>query len=270
MKCPICSSKRNSKIFVATNIHGRISYSKHKFNILKCKDCECVYPEVKVNSKFYSQYYPKVYQRPSPLLEKIWINFNLYIKNRLLSQKGTLLDVGCGKGEFLMSLPKSIKGFGIDLQPQKITGAKFIKDDFLKHEFKTKFDVITFCHSLEHFSNAKKVINKAIKILNRNGKILIFIPNTNSLAFRYGQKYWFHLDSPRHLFLPNNQNIQKLFPQNTKISISYTPLEFPLDLYWSLKNKPILRAIYPIIKLFDHETMLVIAESMPLPTSKLQ
>ena len=174
------------------------------------------------------------------------------------------MDVGCGQGDFIYSLPQYISATGIDINAPK--SKNLIKDDFLKYRFKQKYDYITFWHSLEHFHNPKTVINKALSLLKKDGTLYISIPNTNSLAFKLGQQYWFHLDAPRHLFLPSNKNIHLLIPSHYSIKISYNPLNFPLDLYHSLKKYPYLRILYPFLKLFDRENMLIkIQESGPDP-----
>jgi len=258
MKCPICNSPKNVKIFLTANIHGRHQINSQKIDIFKCIKCGCVFPNIKVNKNFYKKYYPKNYQTPSDnkYLNRIWQIYNCHYKNKLIPENSTLLDVGCGQGDFIKQLPKNINSTGIDLNP-KITN-NIIKDDFLKNKFSTKYDVITFWHSLEHFSNPSKTINKAINLLNKNGLIIASLPNTNSLSFKLGQNNWFHLDSPRHLFLPSDKNIKYLFPKNCQLKIIYFPFEFPLDLFWSLKKYSYLKIIYPILKIFDHETMTVI------------
>lgn len=258
MTCPLCHSSKKQKIFSATNFHGRHQYSHQKIPILKCLKCGCIFPSIKINASFYQKYYPKYYRLKSNFLEKFWLFLNLSFKKTLLPHHCRLLDVGCGRGEFIKSLSTTIDATGIDLNSPKTKGLSLINDNFLSHKFNEKFDVITFWHSLEHFSDPQKTLNKALTLLKNNGRIIIAIPNTNSLAFKLGQKDWFHLDPPRHLFIPNNQNLKLLFPKNTKVKISYLPLEFPLDLFWSLKKYPLLRLIYPFLKIFDRETMLLI------------
>lgn len=257
MICPLCSSKKNNKIFIASNVHGRIKYGHEKVTILKCVDCQCIFPDVGVNSKYYKKFYPKHYQQASSFLEKFWISLNHRRKLKYLPQKGDLLDIGCGNGEFINQLPKSLKSIGIDLNPIEVSQKNILQKDFLKYKFTQKFDVITFWHSLEHFSHPHKTINKALSLLKTKGKLVISIPNTNSLSFKIGQKYWYHLDAPRHIFLPNESNIKKLFGKNHIVTIEYTPFEFPLDLFWSLKKKPVYRLFYPILKIFDRETMVI-------------
>lgn len=261
MTCPLCSSKKQSTIFTSTNFHGRHQYNREKIPILKCLKCGCIFPSIKIDSTFYQKYYPKHYRLKSNFLEKFWLYLNLTYKKSLLPHHCRLLDVGCGRGEFLKSLPAYIKATGIDFNSPKIKTLSLINDDFLTHKFNQKFDVITFWHSLEHFSNPRKAISKALSLLKTKGQIIITIPNTNSLAFKFGQKSWFHLDPPRHLFIPDNQNIKQLFSKKFKLKIAYLPFEFPLDLFWSLKKYPLLRLIYPLLKVFDRETMLIIVSA---------
>jgi len=259
MKCPLCQSLNNNFLFNSYNIHGHHYYGNQKFKLYECQQCKCIFPKINVDNNYFKKYYPHKYNKKSPLLEKAWSNFNNYLKKKFLPKQGTLLDVGCGEGQFLRSLPPTIHATGIDLNISPDSRLSFIKNDFIKYKFSQKYDVITFWHSLEHFPDPQKTINKAVKMLNNNGQIIISIPNTNSLAFKLGKENWYHLDSPRHLFLPNNINIKNIFPKKFKIKISYNPVEFPLDLFWSTKNIPLLWPIYPLLKLFDKETMFIIA-----------
>jgi SAM-dependent methyltransferase len=258
MNCPLCCSPKNTSIFTANNFHGHHQLNSQKIIIKKCLQCGCIFPKVKVDKNFYKKYYPQNYQVKNNFLGKIWQKLNDSYKYKLIPKNSSLLDIGCGQADYINSLPKNIHAFGIDINPLK--GKNLIKDDFLKHNFSQKFDTITFWHSLEHFSDPHQAINKSLSLLKKHGRILISIPNTNSLAFKISQNKWFHLDPPRHIFLPNNQNIKQLFPQNSQLKICYLPFKFPLDLYWSLKRKPYLRLIYPILKLFDRETMLIFFE----------
>ncbi|MFA6007714.1 MAG: class I SAM-dependent methyltransferase [Candidatus Shapirobacteria bacterium] len=258
MNCPLCFSKENTTIFIATNFHGHYQLNSQKIIFKKCLKCGCIFPKIIVDRQYYQKYYPQNYQTKSNLLTKIWQKLNDSYKYKFIPKNSRLLDIGCGQADYLKSLPQNVQAFGIDINPPQ--GKNLIKDDFLKHDFSQKFDTITFWHSLEHFSHPCQVVKKSISLLNKHGRILISIPNTNSLAFRISQNKWFHLDPPRHLFLPNDQNIKKLFPKNSKLKINYLPWEFPLDLFWSFYKKPYLRILYPILKIFDRETIFIYFE----------
>jgi SAM-dependent methyltransferase len=61
------------------------------------------------------------------------------------------------------------------------------------------FDVITMWHSLEHVHNPREVLRQAYFLLAPGGKLLIAVPNIESLPFRWFGKSWYGLDLPRHL-----------------------------------------------------------------------
>ncbi len=247
MICPICFYSKPKKIFIATNRHGSHQLSTENIPIYKCLNCGCIFPKVTINKNYYQKFYPSNYYSKQICLP----DFRKY----LFKRPGHLLDVGCGQGEFIYSLPKYITPTGIDINAPN--SKNLINSDFLKHNFKRRYDYITFWHSLEHFQNPRVVIKKALSLLKKDGILYISIPNTSSLAFRFGREYWFHLDSPRHLFLPNNKNIKLLFPANYSVKTTYNIWSFPLDLFHSLKKYPYLRFFYPILKLFDKENMLI-------------
>lgn len=255
MICPICQSSKTQYAFKSSNFHGHHQINSNKIVFDKCLNCSCIFPIIKIDKNFYKKYYFNNYQHPPNLLELIYFKLNIFSKLKHLPKSGDLLDVGCGQGTFIKNLPAKIKPTGIDLGD--IKGQNIINADFLKYKFTKKYDIITFWHSLEHFSDPHLAIEKAISLLKKQGKIYISIPNTNSLAFRLSTNSWFHLDPPRHIFLPNENNVKLLFPKKSKLKINYLPFEFPLDLYWSLKQKPYLKIIYPFLKFFDRETMFI-------------
>ena len=48
---------------------------------------------------------------------------------------------------------------------------------FLNNDFRNKFDYIFMFHALEHLENTNKYLNKIYNILNKNGKLIIEVPN---------------------------------------------------------------------------------------------
>jgi SAM-dependent methyltransferase len=61
------------------------------------------------------------------------------------------------------------------------------------------FDVITMWHSLEHVHRPMAVLEEAYRLLAPGGKLVVAVPNIDSLAFRWFGAAWFALDLPRHL-----------------------------------------------------------------------
>jgi len=99
----------------------------------------------------------------------------------------SVLDLGCGRGEFLELLKEyGVAGVGVDINKNfvKLTRKKNIKViekdaiEFLK-DSKKNFDVITAFHLIEHLDvdKQKKLVELAYKNLKDSGKLIIETPN---------------------------------------------------------------------------------------------
>lgn len=107
-----------------------------------------------------------------------------------LEKKLTVLDVGCGSGligKFLLDYD-NITIDGIEIDKKAIAEANKIKkyrkiynnsiDEILDDSIKLqKYDVIIFADLLEHLVKPYEVLTKISKYLNKNGFILVSIPN---------------------------------------------------------------------------------------------
>ena len=98
---------------------------------------------------------------------------------------GKLLDVGCGLGGLLASLPEDnkLEFFGIDFSTSAIDQiSKRIKGNFMEgnvHKLPYEdnfFDRVVCTETLEHVDDPKKVIAEIFRVLKPNGKLLITVP----------------------------------------------------------------------------------------------
>ncbi|MEK9953998.1 MAG: class I SAM-dependent methyltransferase [Pelagibacteraceae bacterium] len=125
-----------------------------------------------------------------------WLSTSQYINKFInflskvspLSKNTAILDIGCGRGTIIAKLADRFafiqKPIGIDIVKHKPQGKKIklIKANALKYlrSSKQNFDLILIKQSI-HFFNLKEVrqlILYAKKILNKNGRIVIFSLNT--------------------------------------------------------------------------------------------
>jgi 2-polyprenyl-3-methyl-5-hydroxy-6-metoxy-1,4-benzoquinol methylase len=61
------------------------------------------------------------------------------------------------------------------------------------------FDVITMWQSLEHVHRPLEVLRAAFELLRPGGRVVVAVPNLDSLPAAWFQENWFGLDLPRHL-----------------------------------------------------------------------
>jgi 2-polyprenyl-3-methyl-5-hydroxy-6-metoxy-1,4-benzoquinol methylase len=122
-------------------------------------------------------------------------------------QKGKILDVGCGTGAFLSTMKNAaweITGLEPDVAARdKAVSLYNIMPLPSPEIFKlpeNSFDAITMWHVLEHVHELHEYVIQLKKMITRNGKILIAVPNYTSYDAAYYQADWAAYDVPRHLY----------------------------------------------------------------------
>jgi len=130
------------------------------------------------------------------------------------SEKGTLLDIGAGTGDFLVVAQKEgwqTKGIEPSPKAKAIAINKgVIFADSLSDFQDNSFDVITMWHVLEHVPNLEEYLSELKRLIKPNGTIFIAVPNFKSFDAEYYGKYWAAYDTPRHLWHFSKNSIQKL------------------------------------------------------------
>ncbi|MFN3757522.1 MAG: class I SAM-dependent methyltransferase, partial [Flavobacterium sp.] len=167
--------------------------------------------------------FEKVYQ----LVKSFALKGKLKLVNQCQDGHGSILDFGCGTGDFLMQTQtNSWKSYGYEPNEKarelaKSKGLCLIDD--LNDVDDHFFDVITLWHVFEHLSDPEESIVNFKRILKPNGTLIIAVPNYKSYDAQYYGKFWAAYDVPRHLWhfsrksfeiLSDNQNmkVKKVLP----------------------------------------------------------
>lgn len=146
--------------------------------------------------------------------------FNLNYKRNIIASetfKGAkVLDFGCGAGEFIKYIQEDFETFGYEPDADArniaikkaakttiIANINLIEDDSL--------DVITLWHVFEHVENQKEMMALFHQKLNKNGVLIIAVPNHTSYDAKYYKEFWAAYDVPRHIFHFSKNGMQKLF-----------------------------------------------------------
>ena len=160
---------------------------------------------------------------------------SIALKNKLKlinsqSEKGKILDIGAGVGDFL-AVAKNDGWETFGTEPSDKAKAIAIKKgvsfvDNLSQLENNSFDIITMWHVLEHVPDLENQISELKRLLKPNGTILIAVPNFNSFDANYYGKFWAAFDIPIHLWHFSKTAIQKLFAVQNLDLIKVLPMKF--------------------------------------------
>jgi 2-polyprenyl-3-methyl-5-hydroxy-6-metoxy-1,4-benzoquinol methylase len=122
---------------------------------------------------------------------------------------GKLLDVGCGNGQFLdrmRELGWGVIGVEPDKQAAKVARERLglsIHEGLLeKIAFPDEtFDAVTMNHVVEHLPDPINTLRECHRILKKGGRLVVTVPNIESLGHHLCREAWRGLEVPRHLFL---------------------------------------------------------------------
>ncbi|MFC3879977.1 class I SAM-dependent methyltransferase [Algoriphagus namhaensis] len=238
-QCPLCSTKEIRS--VKTIIDHAVS--QESFQVLECTSCRLLFTSPRPLANEIGPYYefdeyyshsddaggliPTIYQQVK--------QYSIKQKIKQLNQfvtKGTLLDYGCGTGEFILQASKQEwSAFGIEPNDK----ARAIASTKLKEKVYAslqqlikglKFDVITLYHVLEHIHELDDTVNKLLSHLNPGGYIFIAVPNPESPDAQLYKEYWAGWDVPRHLYHFTHQAMMTFGEKFGLEHIESKPLKF--------------------------------------------
>ncbi|MDG5491078.1 class I SAM-dependent methyltransferase [Psychroserpens sp. SPM9] len=161
--------------------------------------------------------FEKVYH----FIKSIALKRKLKLINAFNTETKTLLDIGCGTGDFLKTAREDQwKVYGIEpnesarnIANQKVEQDVFDTNHLSQFETQT-FDVITLWHVLEHLPDLEEYLTQIQRLLKPKGRLVIAVPNFKSYDAKYYQNFWAAYDVPRHLWHFSQGSISKLMKQH--------------------------------------------------------
>ncbi|MGY6522142.1 MAG: class I SAM-dependent methyltransferase [Mongoliitalea sp.] len=125
-----------------------------------------------------------------------------------LSENVSVLDFGCGKGQFLArAKEQGWKTVGVETAQARATFAKEKYGIEVINEYykggkvsKGSFQVITLLHVLEHLPQPMQLLSELVDSnLEEGGVVVIEVPNAASWQAQLAGDDWMHWDIPKHL-----------------------------------------------------------------------
>jgi SAM-dependent methyltransferase len=123
-------------------------------------------------------------------------------------QLGRLLDIGCGGASWLLLWSRWQREC-VGVEPhdataraaREKTGLDIRSGDLRSQGFPPgSFDIVTFCHVLEHLEDPRADLREAVRLLRPGGEVLVWVPHHGSLFRRFFGRDWIPYDVPRHLW----------------------------------------------------------------------
>lgn len=228
--CPVCDEKE------------AVPYlRKLELQLVRCVRCSMIYanpvPMEMATGNFYDKAGSEYLTAAKLESDYADVRFQRELELfRSYCKSGSVLDVGCSSGGFLYQLKKRLpdeyRVLGTDVSTEPLAhaakmGVPVVKGEFLTQSFEDKFDAVTFWAVMEHLSQPKAFLKKAVSVLKPGGYCFILTPNMNSLAVRLiGSKYRYIF--PEHLNYFTPQTMQKFVGQELTVvgmkSTHFNPL----------------------------------------------
>lgn len=302
INCNICG-QNNTEVLFKSRDKRTNTKDETLFSVVRCKNCGLVYvnpqPSYEELKEFYGENYFGI-QNSNISGRGRFFKFLQLIKNKTLGSNslpnskfyryknkifqqtsGNFLDVGCATGVQNISLMKEFsqwKFYGVE--PDEVAFRKaakienflvqrgFLENAYYPNKF---FDIILIHQTLEHTPDPKKILAECRRILKDDGRLIIAVPNFESLSSKIFGRFWYHLDIPRHLFHFSPQTMSNLLDEtHFKIIISETEsLEGAvlLSLFYLFRINPNMASnnalsamftylTFPINKLFEKLKMV--------------
>ena len=190
-----------------------------------------------------------------------------FVKRYKLSRGQEILDLGCGRGDFLRGFIRcGLKGYGVDssLMAKPICPeAKILQSDLEKKPLpyeENNFDIIFSKSVLEHFYYPERLVQEMYRILKPGGLVITMVPDWESVYKTFYNDYThrtpFTLTSLRNIFVINGFNNVKVERFRQLPFLWKMPWLQPLLKLLALITPTSLNAYSKLVK-FSKEVMLL-------------
>ena len=248
--CPVCKNEVFNDLFTCRDF----SVSKEDFEIVYCENCEFTFTNPRpengdLDNYYLSDNYMSHTNKSRGVFETLYQivrKYTVWKKLKLLKQISVSknhLDIGCGTGEFLNACKNAgFKTRGIE--PSEIARNQAINNYNLSvsentnlNQYSTEsFNTISMWHVLEHIPNLNETIKNLSRIIEKNGSLIIAVPNHKSWDAGYYKQCWAAWDVPIHLWHFSLDSINRLF-QNYEFKLVKTKRMYFDSFYVSMLSE---------------------------------
>jgi 2-polyprenyl-3-methyl-5-hydroxy-6-metoxy-1,4-benzoquinol methylase len=214
--CPSCNSADIKAAITAQDY----TVSQKTFAIWECGNCTLRFTQDVPDAASIGPYYKSEDYISHTNTRKGLVN-NLYhiVRKQTLSDKrqllssatrlkqGKMLDIGAGTGAFVAHMAENgweVTGLEPDETAREVAYAQNKARLLPMSDFYSlapdSYDAITLWHVLEHVHDLHAYVGQLARLLKRDGRIFIAVPNYTSYDAAVYKGAWAAYDVPRHLY----------------------------------------------------------------------
>ena len=239
--CPVCNASSFSNYL---NVED-YTVSHKEFTIQQCNACYFLLtnprpPAEEIGAYYQSEEYISHHDESKTIMSRVYtsvrnhtIKGKVKLINELQNKKGSLLDIGCGTGNFIQACKEN--GWHVHAT-EPDSGARAVAEkrvgETVSETINTpalqnkKFDVITLWHVLEHVHELNETVTWLHDHLHEDGAIIIAVPNPQSYDATEYRRFWAAYDVPRHLYHFTKSTMKKLMEKHQLKVMKVLPMWF--------------------------------------------
>jgi len=174
----------------------RIIHQKDQWQYLRCLDCNLVSlhprPTPQALMKNYQDYLPRQpeeIRKWEMMMKPVFDKSADLIETRTRTDRGALLDIGCGYGFFLQEM--KCRGWKVEGIEVSDVGGQFVRENWDIHVYsqpleglalpENLFDVVTLFYVIEHVDDPLALLREVNRILRPGGLVFLRWPHSTPI-----------------------------------------------------------------------------------------
>lgn len=280
INCPICGPHIDYKVIYKENLpkedadfSARKNPDFYHYQMVKCNKCGLLYSNPILENDKINKLYLKSKFEYDVEVENLKETYGYYLSkvNKVVSDKGKILEVGCGNGFFLeKALQMGYRDIvGVEPSIEAINKANLnVKNKIIHGVFdpsifpNESFDVACFFQVIEHIVDVNGFLSGCYNKLKKGGVFLGIGHDLDSLASRILRDRC-PIINDEHIYVFNRKTLKMIFEKNgfkvlevgsvaNIYSLGYWLGMFPLPFF--LKKK--LASLFKALNLYDKKIKL--------------
>lgn len=221
--CDVCGASRTVPF-----LHRLDRFSGKSFEYVSCAECRLISLDPQPTPSELVEYYPAEYEAYQTVesgrstfanwRRRRGLDVQVNFVERFAPQRGRLLDIGCGPGNFLdRARARGWSVAGVEWVEQAACVARdhygltvTVSSGEETHLPGGENDVVTLWDVLEHVPHPKKMLLECRRLLTPSGMLVFSVPNLDSFSRYLFGRAWIGWDAPRHLHLFSEEVIERL------------------------------------------------------------